>query len=546
MRPDYERLAEDFVLAFNQRDESALQRLNEHYHRAFTFDDLCAEIWRRLYSVRQRSAGGTKEVLLEHAEARTLIAQDEGLANWDALIEAASTGLPRSPAFMIDRIDNRIEPRRQLTDRDWDAIVDAMREQHITGLESHGLMTDAALARIADLVHVTSLGLEGSRQITDQGLQHLARMPQLERLNLTGVKVTDEGLEVLRRLPNLREFTMTWHRWSSDEGLANLASCQRLERVDVMGSQCGDGAIKALEGKPALHTLQTGRLVTDGGLSRLEQFPALTRVLLDGPFTNDGLATLATFEQLIELDLFWHATQITSAGFAHLTRLPNLESVGADGALSDDTAMQCYSQMPALRRLRAQETIATDAGFESLSQSKTLETIWTGKDAIALSDRGFVALSKMPQLQDLGVSCKGVSDAALSTLAQFPTLRRLTPIDVSDPGFAHIGRCRTLIDLSCMYCRDATDVATEHIAGLQLKKYYAGLTRITDRSLEIFGRMDSLEEFELYEVNGVTDAGLRALSDLPCLREVRLSHLPHVTWQGTRVFPPSVRVMYAA
>ena len=97
-----------------------------------------------------------------------------------------------------------------------------------------------------------------------------------------------------------------------------------------------------------------------------------------------------------------------------------------------------------------------------------------------------------------------------------------------------------------MYCRETTDVATEHIAGLRLKRYYAGLTQITDRSLEVFGRMDSLEEFEMYEVNSVTDAGLRALTNLPCLREVRLSHLPGVTLQGTRVFPTSVRVLYTA
>ena len=58
-----------------------------------------------------------------------------------------------------------------------------------------------------------------------------------------------------------------------------------------------------------------------------------------------------------------------------------------------------------------------------------------------------------------------------------------------------------------MYCRDTTDVATEHIAGLQLKYYYAGLTQITDRSLAILGRMSSLEQVEFYECKGVTDAG---------------------------------------
>ena len=37
---EYDRLAEDLVLAFDSRNETALQRLNAHYQRSFTFDDL--------------------------------------------------------------------------------------------------------------------------------------------------------------------------------------------------------------------------------------------------------------------------------------------------------------------------------------------------------------------------------------------------------------------------------------------------------------------------------------------------------------------------
>jgi len=74
--------------------------------------------------------------------------------------------------------------------------------------------------------------------------------------------------------------------------------------------------------------------------------------------------------------------------------------------------------------------------------------------------------------------------------------------------------------------------------------YYAGLTRITDRSLEILGRMTSLESIELYETKQVTDAGLAFLSGLPRLLEISLSGLPNVTLQGTAVFPAHVRVDY--
>ena len=70
------------------------------------------------------------------------------------------------------------------------------------------------------------------------------------------------------------------------------------------------------------------------------------------------------------------------------------------------------------------------------------------------------------------------------------------------------------------------------------------MTKITDRSLEILGRMDSLEQVEFYECNGVTDAGLVFLAALPNLREVELAGLPGVTLDGTKVFPPRVRVKY--
>jgi hypothetical protein len=561
---EYERLAADMVLAFDSHDEAALQRLNEHYQRSFTFDDLWAEIWRRVYAFRQRSSRVQKN-FLELAEAQIVIAQDAGFGSWAALARAVATGGPPVPPHAIDPAENRIVPRRMLNDGEWDELIAIMKERRITSLDANGLMTDEVLARITRLEHVTTLSLGGSRQLTDDGLLHLARMPQLENLDLSeypGGRLTDRGLEVLRHLPNLRSFEMTWQRGITDAGAANLRFCDRLERVNLMGSPTGDGAIQALQGKPALRYFSSGRLVTDAGLPLLHNFPMLKKwhgpgipldadgpgpdgahLLIDGPFTNAGLATLAGLEGVLELDLFWHVTGITSDGFAHLVELPNLGSLGADGALSDNISMRYIAAMPRLRRLRAQGTVATDEGFEALSQSRTLQYIW-GRECPNLGSRGFVALSRMPALRGLGVSCKKVDDAALSTLPAFPELRELTPIDVKDDGFRHIGRCQRIERLTCMYCRETTDAATGHIVGLPLKYYYAGLTLITDRSLEVLGRISSLEQVDLYECQGVTDAGLVYLAQLPRLREVNLDSLPGVTLEGTRVFPAHVRVKH--
>jgi len=461
----------------------------------------------------------------------------------------------------VDLADSIISPRRQLSAADWDALIAAMNEHRIARLEA-SLITDDVLARVAKLDHVTSLSLNGSRSLTDVGLSTIARMSQLKHLNLSDTNITDRGLEVLRHLPQLETFEMTWHRGATDTGLAQLKWCDRLERVDLMGTLTGDGVIEALQGKPVLRSFSTGRLVTDAGIRLLQNFPQFktwqgewpqdasnpeadsTRLLVDGPFSDEGLAALATLDGVFALDLFWNVTKITPEGFGHLIHMPHLGSLGADGALTDNTVFGHLGRLPRLLRLRAQGTHATDAGFVALSKSRTLEGLWCGKDDISLGSLGFAALATLPSLRGMGVNCSRVDDAGLAALPRFPALKQITPIGFTDAGFRHVGNCEQLEDLSCMYCRETTDLATEHIARLPLRKYYAGLTQITDRSLEILGGMPSLEDVELYECQSVTDAGLPFLASLPRLREVSLSGMPHVTFEGTRVFPARVRVRY--
>ena len=544
-RQAHDRLVDDVLAAFNAHDEAALKRLNEHYDRTFNFDDLWAEVWRRTYSFRQRAFRAPDQTLRPE-EAQLLVAQDAGFGSWKAFAEASATGAPPVPAYMIDEVDSRIAPARVLSDSEWDDVIGVLRERRLRTFDPNGMLTDARLARIVELDHVTALTLGGSRDLTDDGLLLLARMPQLESLSLSeypGGNLTDRGLEVLRQLPNLRRFEMTWQRGITDAGVANLKYCDALESVDLMGTPTGDGAIEALQGKARLTRFHSGKLVTDAGLRFLRSFPALRDLLIDGPFTDEGLASLAGLE-VTDLDLFWHTTGITSDGFARLAGLPKLESLGADGALTDNAAMRHIGALAKLRRLRAQESIATDEGFEALSRSRTLENLW-GRVCPNFGSRGFIALSAMPALRGFGIGCKNVDDDALSRLPHFPALREITPIDFTDAGFRHIGRCARLERLTCMYCRETGDAATAHIAGLPIRYYYAGLTQITDLSLDIMGRMPTLEQIEFYECNGITDAGLAFLAGLPKLREIHVDGLPGVTHAGTRVFPARVRVKYS-
>ena len=136
-----------------------------------------------------------------------------------------------------------------------------------------------------------------------------------------------------------------------------------------------------------------------------------------------------------------------------------------------------------------------------------------------------------------------MDDEGLSALPRFPALRELMPMDVPDVGYRHIGRCRHLESLILMYCRDTTDAATEHIAGLSatLTSYFNSYTTVTDRTPELLSTMDSLERITFDTCHGLTNAGVAQLARLPGLREL------HVSGRGVSpalrsAFGPGVRV----
>jgi hypothetical protein len=560
----FEQIATDLHAGYFG-DEAALVRLGAWFGDSYT-------VAQRQERVRDRVDGlqrlGSEPSL---DDVRLVVARQFGFDTWADLAESlaqppARPGPGRAdahtpPFFRIDEVRRVMHPQPPVADRDWDVIFSVMEERGLTGIATSA-MTNQAMERLADLDFVTALHIGGARQLNDDGLLSIARMPQLEEIDLSGwhSPITDRGLAALKHLPNLKRFSMCWPQRVSDAGVSHLAACDKLERVDLMGTPTGDGAIRALCGKPDLREFKTGRLVTDAGIPLLHEFPAFKRwqdasiryglmdfgaetnnLMLDGPFTDAGLAQLAGLDGVFGLNFFWHTPAFTSAGLAGLAALPNLRFLGCDGKRCDDEAMRHIAAIPRLHVLMAQGTVATDEGFVALSASSSIEYIW-GRECPFLTNRGFVALRDMPALKGLAVSCLHVDDDGLAALPHFPALTDLLPMDVNDDGFRHVARCAKLEKLWCMYCRDTGDAATEHIAGLDLELYYAGKTRITDRSLQILGRMHSLEKIELWEIGAITDAGIAALATLPSLRELSIEGSPNVTRAGLNVLPRTVRV----
>src|SRR5678816_4905022 len=94
------------------------------------------------------------------------------------------------PFYRIDWTTNSIELRQPMSSQDWESVCAVIRESGLTAINSAGLIGDDDLQIISQLDQITALNLDGSKRVTDNGLRHLARMPQLRELVLGG-QVTD-------------------------------------------------------------------------------------------------------------------------------------------------------------------------------------------------------------------------------------------------------------------------------------------------------------------------------------------------------------------
>jgi len=455
----HQRIAEDLVAVYNSSDSDAAKRLNDLFHSSLNIEQIHDFIRDKLFNLPDAAHRANNFTL---PDAQLVVARLYGFQDWNELVgssdaseqdlHATSVVLSSKPPFYrIDWTNNSIEPRQPMSTKDWEHLSETIKELGLTAINSANMIGDEDLEIISQLDQVTSLNLDGSKRITENGLKYLARMTQLRELTLGG-QITDHGLESIQHLRELRVFQMYWQNGITDEGIANLRSCNQLEEVDLLGCNVGDGAIAALTGKPNLRRFKTGRNVTDAGLQLLHDFPAFktwangevkyglmsfsgepTNLSVDGPFTGKGLDSLRGLDGVFSLSFFWHTRRLQGDDLRSLDGLSNLGYLGCQGELCNDEAMQHIAALPNLRMLMGQGTVATDEGFRSLSRSQTIEYIW-GRECPNLRSAGFAALAEMRALKGLAVSCKFVDDAGLARLPDFPALKELLPMDVSDDG----------------------------------------------------------------------------------------------------------------
>ena len=107
------------------------------------------------------------------------------------------------------------------------------------------------------------------RELTDEGLVHVAKLKEVVSLNLRDTKITSAGLAHLKGLTKLRRLHLE-RTQVGDEGIGNLAGLSNLEYLNLYGTKITDKSldqIAALKNLKQLYVWQTE--VTDAGVEKL-------------------------------------------------------------------------------------------------------------------------------------------------------------------------------------------------------------------------------------------------------------------------------------
>ena len=226
-------------------------------------------------------------------------------------------------------------------------------QNHIVQAKALPETTDTLLAHLKHFSHLKQLDLSGSLYSPSErdgtGVEHIARLANIETVDLNFTAISDAGLGLIKLFQELRKLHLRGCENITDDAIIHLSEITHLQNL-ILPYQIGDQGLAHLKGLREMQDLVlSSTQITDAGLVHVQEMAELHTLQLNGceNLTDTGMVHLSGLKNLQVLNL--NATQITDAGLPHLARLTNLQQLDLGNCLkvSMDGIQTLQAELPA-------------------------------------------------------------------------------------------------------------------------------------------------------------------------------------------------------
>ena len=260
---------------------------------------------------------------------------------------------------------------------------------------------------------------EGNAEVNDENVGTLRDALRLRHLGLGYTSVSDNGLEWIGNLTQLESVNL-WHSKITGKTVARMTPLSQLRELVLNSIPVGDDAFKGFSNTSKLERLLlSGAHLTDASTPLLSQFSNLSELELDG-------------------------NSITAIGIEGLESLKHLHYLGLSGTSFQAAEIKAVAKIRALRNvsvssLRIREKVLDP--LESLDELRIL-----GLPGASFEADSAASLRPLRTLRQLDLWRSNVRDADLAHVATLPVLEvlKLARTGISDKGLIHLEKIKTL------------------------------------------------------------------------------------------------------
>lgn len=229
-------------------------------------------------------------------------------------------------------------------------------------------LTPCVAAALNELRQLRKLRIEQSDPETDEDAQRIARdcfasigqIADLEEIELSGVVVNGNCLRCLASLSKLKLFMLSmrslpaYQKPALQEWMAALGELDQVERLELSCVRMNNESLQCLGGLANLRALRLDVVYPHHGLL-LSSFPLLSRLealdIVRAQVSDEDISYLAVLPHLKSLWISERMPKLTVAGLSRLAAIESLEEVGIEGDLVSPAGLKSLLAINCLKTL---------------------------------------------------------------------------------------------------------------------------------------------------------------------------------------------------